>query len=220
MVNNKVYIGQTNNIKRRLLQHKNKARNNNTKPLYVDIQKFGWDVFDFEILYETDSHDKLNEKERYYIKKFNAIKMGYNVQEGGNAMHNPVVIAKHRQSMSDCSTRKRISDSLKSYRKNNDFTQEHRDNLSRAMLGNHNFGDSDTRSIGCFCIDNLGEKHEFHNIESAGIWWHNTYNPFNCEYNYATYRRKIQDCINSGCCYFGRGKNRVKIDNIQWYLNP
>lgn len=68
-INNKIYIGQSLNIKRRIAEHKTPNAKGNNK-LHNDIQELGVDNFEFEIL-EICNKDKLNEREQYYIKKLN-----------------------------------------------------------------------------------------------------------------------------------------------------
>ena len=80
-VNNKVYIGQSNNPEYRFGQH---CRVNQDNCL-VDfaIQKYGKEHFTMEIL--EGPVENYNERERYYIEKYNSIRPnGYNTLEGGN----------------------------------------------------------------------------------------------------------------------------------------
>ena len=68
MIRNKktgqIYIGQSTNIERRFIQHRNPS------PLDVDIAIQGADNFVFSVIEET-SPDKLNEREKYWIKHYN-----------------------------------------------------------------------------------------------------------------------------------------------------
>lgn len=76
--NGKVYIGQSNNIERRIAEHKRKRIQ--TIDDYINI--LGAENFDFEILEECFSNE-LDEKEQYYINLYKSDKEGYNVQTGG-----------------------------------------------------------------------------------------------------------------------------------------
>lgn len=80
--NGKFYIGQSNNIERRFQEHQTKGKKSGI-PVDVAIQKYGKENFIFSIIEET-TLDKLNEAEEYWIKKFDAIKKGYNCSEGGH----------------------------------------------------------------------------------------------------------------------------------------
>ena len=64
------YIGSSKNVKHRWIEHKCKCiwnrRQNNQ--MYLDMQKYGTDKFDFEILAEVEvTH--LKEKEQWFIEK-------------------------------------------------------------------------------------------------------------------------------------------------------
>lgn len=76
--NGKVYIGQSQNCEKRISEHKRK------KKLTIDdwINLLGSDAFTYEILEEC-SLEELDNKEKEYIKKYNSIEEGYNIQEGG-----------------------------------------------------------------------------------------------------------------------------------------
>ena len=92
LINGKVYIGQSTNIKRRWKDHKKDAfwKNNPEYeyPLYRAMRKYGINNFSFEVLEEC-SKDELNDKEKFYITKYDSYKNGYNQTEGGDSVtHN------------------------------------------------------------------------------------------------------------------------------------
>jgi group I intron endonuclease len=74
----KVYIGQSENIERRLSEHKQKR--NETIDDYINV--LGVENFDFEIIEECDL-DELDNKEQEYIMKYDSRENGYNIQNGG-----------------------------------------------------------------------------------------------------------------------------------------
>ena len=79
--NGKSYIGQSTDIVRRFWCHKHR----DTMPIDVAIQKYGEDAFTYEIIEEC-SPEKLDERERYWIKYYNTYEgIGYNCNEGGDA---------------------------------------------------------------------------------------------------------------------------------------
>ena len=83
-INGNSYIGQSINVEKRLLYHK-KYRNEliKNKVLYKAIEKYGIENFDFEILEECKK-EELNEREKYYIEKYNTYYKGYNMTRGGD----------------------------------------------------------------------------------------------------------------------------------------
>lgn len=82
MTNGKIYIGQAQNIKKRI-QHHIKSRDS----LYFHnaLRKYGYANFNIYIL-EFAEIDKLPDLEIYYIKKYNSFENGYNLTEGGEGM--------------------------------------------------------------------------------------------------------------------------------------
>lgn len=130
-------------------------------------------------------------------------------------MFSPQCRQHHKEKMSSKETRENISNGMKLYRQLHPFTDEHRQKLSKAAIGNHNFGTGDTRSIGCYCIDKNGEKHIFHSYKEAGIWWFDNYKPFGDKYVQPTLQRKIIESIETDkITYNNRGK-KILIDSIK-----
>lgn len=87
LINHHCYIGQSVNIIKRLNDHKTTAFNQNSHnydyPIYRAIRKYGIKNFSFEILEECPT-EKLNEKEIFYIQKYNSFFNGYNQTLGGD----------------------------------------------------------------------------------------------------------------------------------------
>lgn len=81
-LNNKIYVGQSKNLKSRIESHKN----NPVKLLKEDIEKMNQNYIDNINIYiaEYCNEDKLDERERYYIQLLNSeYPNGYNQQLGG-----------------------------------------------------------------------------------------------------------------------------------------
>lgn len=83
-INNKVYIGATTqNIKSRFMQHtKMSTINKRNYKIQCAVREFGKENFYCELLEIVDD-EKMYEKERYYIKKYDSFNNGYNSTLGG-----------------------------------------------------------------------------------------------------------------------------------------
>ena len=86
-VNDKSYVGQSINIENRWTHHKSELNNNRHINDYLQNawNKYGEDNFSF-IVIEECKESELNEKEIYYINKYNSMNNGYNLCEGGNGI--------------------------------------------------------------------------------------------------------------------------------------
>lgn len=105
--NDKLYIGMT--IKR-LKDRKKKHKHDHIKgiestlnlPVYRAMRKYGWNNLGWNVLFESEEVDELEEVEKFYISEYKTQtrESGYNVEEGGSYS----VISK--------STRQKISEAL------------------------------------------------------------------------------------------------------------
>lgn len=73
----KVYIGQSSNINRRMIEHKYRAKKSNLK-LYNSINKYGIDNHLIEILFIGESSYEKDKIEQMYITKLECISKGLN----------------------------------------------------------------------------------------------------------------------------------------------
>jgi group I intron endonuclease len=108
-INNKIYIGQTNDMYQRWAQYKNCAtseNSNNTQLIVKAMRKHGFDNFKMECIATAtnigipegaDKHYNINEAEALIIEQEDArnLEIGYNLDSGGNAIErSPETIAK------------------------------------------------------------------------------------------------------------------------------
>ena len=81
-INSKIYIGQSCNLNVRWhpISYKDCSY------FYNAIQKYGWDNFEHIILEDSLSIEEADQKEKYYIEKYNTLNRdyGYNLKSGGN----------------------------------------------------------------------------------------------------------------------------------------
>lgn len=81
LTNNKVYIGQSNNILRRKTEHFSNNKYNTSK-IDKAIEEKGKENFLFEIIEECPI-EKLNDREKYWINYYDSFNFGYNQNKGG-----------------------------------------------------------------------------------------------------------------------------------------
>lgn len=139
--NGKVYIGQTRNT----LQQRAQSNGSNYREcpkFYNAIKKYGWTSFVSCIITTAETQEEANEKERYYISKFqsNVDEFGYNISPGGGC-----------EFMSD-ETRRKISQKAK---------ERYTDKTKNPMYGRHHSEESKRKmrelKVGCL-NPNYGTK--------------------------------------------------------------
>lgn len=121
---NKKYVGISMNPEKRWAKGEGYIKNYR---FYPEIQKYGWNSFKHEILYENLSIEEAKAKEQELIKKWNLIDplYGYNLTEGGDGAfseYSRYLMSKARKGNTNSKgqihtieNRKQISESLKKY---------------------------------------------------------------------------------------------------------
>ena len=89
LINNKIYIGQSKDIEKRIKEHFWKAKCEKdisyNSALHSAIRKYGENNFKWDVVEECDMQT-IDEKERYYIQAYNSISPnGYNILIGGQS---------------------------------------------------------------------------------------------------------------------------------------
>jgi len=87
-LNGKCYIGMDSNWPHRRAAHKHAVKKGSTLRFHNFIRKHGWDVFEWEVLYESLDQDYiLNQMENFFICEYrsNEEECGYNMTNGGEA---------------------------------------------------------------------------------------------------------------------------------------
>lgn len=121
----KSYIGQTRDLEQRVKFYRLLHCKGQTK-IYRSLKKYGFDNFIFEEVSNADSKDNLDELEMYYIRTWDCVKNGYNIQNGGNGL------GKHSEE-----TKKKMSESRKGFRPSQETIEKMRINSTgnKNMLG-------------------------------------------------------------------------------------
>lgn len=143
LLNGKVYIGKSKNIRNRWSEHRSELNNGThiNNHLQSSWNKYGEDNFRFDVIYEAiDEKDSL-EKEEYYIDKYqsNDKRFGYNLTNGGESGY---------------------------------FTEESIKNASRSKLGKYNhLTENDIKKIKilAYCLMDLTEIADIYNVSLKTI---------------------------------------------------
>lgn len=77
----KVYVGQSQNIAKRIREHRCCAGQRRDHYLYRAVEKYGWDAFEWVVMERVDDLALLNEREQYWIDTLHACnpQQGYNL---------------------------------------------------------------------------------------------------------------------------------------------
>ena len=138
-LNGKVYIGFDSKWPKRKTEHKSSSKKLKNK-FYNAINKYGWDNFTCEIIYQSkDGNYTLNIMENYFIEKYDSYRNGYNSTLGGDGtlgMISPMHGKTHTQE-----TKTKIS--ISSTGKNNGFygkthTKETKEKIKKSLTNNKN----------------------------------------------------------------------------------
>lgn len=145
-INGKIYIGITNNTKRRWRNNgiEYKPEPGRTSKFWNAIQKYGWDSFSHEVLVKNLTFAEACKLEQKYISELHSTDrdVGYNIAKGGNGgivyEHHPKGMLGKHQSLYEIAVHKKLLSDPKSNPMTNGkvvwgVTHEH----PRGMRGHH-----------------------------------------------------------------------------------
>lgn len=90
-VNDKVYIGQTTQgSEERFKQHLKLLKSNEKQLIHKAIKKYGKEHFYFEVLEDNIDIEYLDDREEYWIAKYDSVNKGYNLCDGGHQTRKPI----------------------------------------------------------------------------------------------------------------------------------
>lgn len=119
---NKIYIGQSINIQKRIWGYMSSCGAKTQYKLYNSIKKYGWDAHKFQIIEEC-SIDLLNERERYWQEYYDVL--------GKNGLNCILTSTKDKKAICSEETRKKHSEA----KKGRSFTIKHKEKLSEVKKG-------------------------------------------------------------------------------------
>jgi group I intron endonuclease len=105
----KVYIGFDSNWPNRMVVHKSSSKNGVSK-FYRAIRKYGWNEFDWSIVYQSlDKNHTLNVMENYFINEHDSYNNGYNSTLGGDGCFGLIISEEHKTKLSSTHKGKKLS---------------------------------------------------------------------------------------------------------------
>lgn len=133
--NGKVYIGQTKSNPASLRWRYPQFAYKDCPKFLRAIHKYGWDNFVSQVIETGLSLEEANKLEQYYIKQYDSVNSGYNLQSGGdNFKHSSETIEKIRVAsigkIMSVESRKKMSLTHKDM-----MTKEYRNILSKKSSG-------------------------------------------------------------------------------------
>lgn len=150
--NGMIYIGQTGCLKKRLQRHLTAARSsggrNNGQPIIHAIREYGIDSFECSVLETVTAETKeelrnlLDERERFYISRYNTTEKGYNITLGGRGMLGYVPSKNTIEAIRIKNTGRKLSDKHKDAVRMSSIKrwgdEEYRKRMSERMSGRGN----------------------------------------------------------------------------------
>lgn len=183
------YVGQTNDLKRRERDWRKLKTNYSNKLLNEDRIKYGLENFKLEVL-EICEDAEADEKERYYIEKYDTIQpKGYNYNNGG--------YKGFTFNMSE-ETKKKISQTTKGVSK----TETTKKKISEGLI-NH---PSKSKAVYQYTLDGkLVAKYQSAKQAARDTGFS---------------QGNISNCCNGGYYLKGKWKNRIQYNGYKWSYIP
>lgn len=126
-LNGKIYVGQTiQTLERRMIEHRHAAVKGNDTHFYRAIRRYGFDSFNWEVVFESGDREILRKVEILTIEDYQSRSpFGYNQTKGGSGGAITTGM-KHSEE-----AKMRISESLRGLKR----SQETRDRIREVRLG-------------------------------------------------------------------------------------
>ena len=138
-INNKAYVGQTNNLKRRMKEHKSTSFNPKSCSyndlIHKKIREYGWENFSIEVLEDNIPQELIDMKEIYWIKSkcsYVGSNKGYNQTHGGQNDFNSGIKCLSSKELVE------VKEKIKSGISYSDIIKSY--SVSKTFLSNLNYG--------------------------------------------------------------------------------
>lgn len=127
-INGKGYIGITNDLDRRQIEHYHHAiKNTSNFVFHRAIRKHGFEAFRWEILAESNTRVEAGKLEVSFIEKYGTFRSGYNSTTGGERAW--------EVSNKTCQKISQSNMGRTAWNKGQSLTDQHKTNISKAHLG-------------------------------------------------------------------------------------
>jgi len=143
--NGKNYIGLTNNLKKRILNHNYSSFKENHKDyksyFHNAIRKYGKENFTWEVIFQTKDEKIINSSEIYFIWLYNSYSTGYNSTRGGEGTFGYKHTEEAKQKMrvpNTFETRRKISLSKMGRVQSKEQTENHINFMTGRYIGDKN----------------------------------------------------------------------------------
>lgn len=119
ITNGKVYIGQSQNIYQRIMEHRSRikstTKNYQSTRIYLAMKKYGAENFYVEVLEKVEDLSIIDDREQYYLDYFNSTnnKIGYNTCPVSKTCRGVKHSEEVRKRMGDSKRGKKLSDEAK-----------------------------------------------------------------------------------------------------------
>ena len=142
-ITGKSYVGFDSNWPKRQKVHKSASKKQDYK-FYRAIRKYGWDNFEWSILYQsTDKQHTLNEMENHFICEYDSFTNGYNSTLGGDGCFGLILSPEARKKISEGNkipkpqTKEHIQKRADTQRgkKRKPLSDEHKNKISHSSRG-------------------------------------------------------------------------------------
>jgi len=162
----KKYIGQTINEERRKYEHNQYCKRGIDKKFYRAVRKYGWENFIYGVI-DTLDENLLDEKETFYIQKYNSLNNGYNATFGGKSTRGIKLSESHKQKIRLATKGKKSGKNNNFYNKKHSIELKERWSEERKNIPYWNNGQKSKRSVKC-----PGEGWVRGTLKK-GKWWNN-----------------------------------------------